>query len=534
MVLWRRWGPEFPHPEDVGVAVLASVALACAALVLWRDAGTRRWPGAAAGWPLLVAAALSVAGWTNLGQFHGSTLVHHWEQFHHVLGAKYFPELGYDGLYVASLAAEATANPGREVQPWVRDLRDDVVIAVDSPTFDAHLIEIRDRFTPARRAAFGLDNQVFLDSNNSSYLEAIRRDHGLNASPTWVAIARLFTAVIPVDAGGLALFGLLDMVLLTGAVGMLWRTFGSRVGALAVVLLGTSYLGRYWWIGGAFLRLDWLAAVIIGICLLERGRFAGAGAALAWAAALRLFPSVFLLGPLIALASQRRWGAIRRLLLGATIAGTLALAAGSLAGRGPGVWLEFADEITRHSGTWLTNNVGLANVVLYGPADLRREFVDFDQPEPWARWQERLDQRLDQRGGVIWLARAALLALFVLACRRVSPTTAAALGMTFIFTATLSTCYYWQMLALLVVLRSARVIHAVMLINLAMFGLHFASPAFEFRYGLFSWILLVFFAVLLVMLRRGSLLGEGDTPPVPVAARTTRPPSPSNRRRRRG
>jgi hypothetical protein len=32
--------------------------------------------------------------------------VNRWDQFHLQLGSKYFPELGYDGLYAASLLAQ--------------------------------------------------------------------------------------------------------------------------------------------------------------------------------------------------------------------------------------------------------------------------------------------------------------------------------------------------------------------------------------------------------------------------------------------
>ncbi len=62
-------------------------------------------------------------------------------------------------------------------------------------------------------------------------------------------------------------------------------TYGSRVGGLALVIFGLGYPWRFDWIGGAFLRLDWFAAVIAGICLLERERPAWAGALLGYAAA---------------------------------------------------------------------------------------------------------------------------------------------------------------------------------------------------------------------------------------------------------
>ena len=41
---------------------------------------------------------------------------------------------------------------------------------------------------------------------------------------------------------------------------------------------------RFDWVGGAFLRQDWLAAVGIGVCMLRRERFALAGALFAYGA----------------------------------------------------------------------------------------------------------------------------------------------------------------------------------------------------------------------------------------------------------
>lgn len=521
-LVWWWWQPSFPMPEDSGVGVLAGVGLITVGLLRWRDSRRDLQP-ARAGGAVLLAAALALLGWTNFGRFHGASFVHHWEQFHHVLGAKYFAELGYDGLYTASLAAEATVRPGQPVQTWVRDLRDDSMIPVESPRFDQHLDAVKRRFSDARRAAFTADHQVFVEQNDANYLRSIRSDHGLNATPTWVFTAQLATAAIPINQESLSWYGSVDLLLLGAALFVVRRTYGGRIAAVVVILLGTSYFGRFWWIGGAFLREDWLAWTIIAICCFERRRWAWGGAALAWAAALRVFPVLFFLGPVAALAQRRNLGALRRLVLGATIAGVLAAAAGSTTGRGFAVWGEFADEISRHSRTWLTNNVGLANTVLYGGADFRRELVDFSLPEPWVVWQEDMDQRRESRAPLIWLAGLVLTGWLIATCRRLDPASAAALSIVVVFALTLSTCYYWQMLALLALLRRPWLWQAVAAFNLVAYAIHFSSPAFELRYGVLSWLLLAFFvAILLVLLRS----------PVNPADPAHEPPRPTRHRRR--
>lgn len=71
-------------------------------------------------------AALGVAAFLNFGALHHQFdrgFVHRWEHFHYHLGSKYFPELGYDGLYVASLAAQHASHPQLPVGRRLRDLR---------------------------------------------------------------------------------------------------------------------------------------------------------------------------------------------------------------------------------------------------------------------------------------------------------------------------------------------------------------------------------------------------------------------------
>jgi hypothetical protein len=67
---------------------------------------------------LAVLAAVSAAAYVNFGAFHGNGLfAHDWEQFHYFLGSKYFAEVGYDGLYVASMGAEMQGRPEGQFQP---------------------------------------------------------------------------------------------------------------------------------------------------------------------------------------------------------------------------------------------------------------------------------------------------------------------------------------------------------------------------------------------------------------------------------
>jgi hypothetical protein len=484
--------------EDVQVAILGAVSAAgVVALIVDLAARAERWRRHARR-ALVALAALAVAAHFNFGAFHGGGLfVHSWEQFHYFLGSKYFPELGYDGLYVASMGAEMVAFPAREHQPFLRDLRSNEVVPTVS--LDLHGLEVRRRFSGRRWAELVQDNAYFVGLD-PGYLSRLRTDHGFNPSPAWTFVARLFSAHRTASAGTARLLAAIDVLLLAGAFVLLFRTYGREVGVLALLVWATGYGWRFYWTGGAFLRQDWLAAVIAGLCLLRRERYGFAGAAFAYAAMVRVFP-VLLLGGLAARAvrdllrgDDTRWA--RRLGLGFALAAALLFAAGSAAGRGPGAWLEFARNLRKHDAAWLTNNVGLKLALLYGPETYERRLLVADHPEPWIRWQAHMS-RIEGERRWLWLGAGGMLAgLALWRSRAARPDQAAASGIALVFGLTALTCYYWGMLAACVVRRPRTTTLALLLLNLAMCALHFASPTYEVRYGgVMSWGLLAFFLV---------------------------------------
>ena len=459
------------------------------------DARGRRKAG-----PLLwITALIAVAAYYNFGSFHSPGYVHHWEQFHYHLGSKYFPELGYDGLYAASMVAQEETRPDLGLQPWVRDLRTNEVEPVAKIL--EHGREVKARFTPARWRSFQADHGHFLQSLAWSYLGGIRMDHGYNPTPTWTFVARLFDTRGATDLDTLILLGLLNPLLLLVLFGFVITTYGSRVGTLSLIVFGLGYPWRFFWIGGAFLRLDWLAAVGVAICLLRRERYRWAGFLLAYAAMVRIFPVLFLLGPGVlavrALVKKEDFGWAWKLAEGFALGTLLCLLAGGFTGRGFGAWEELATNLEKHHGTWLTNNVGLANVVLYDTDTLHRRDVDFSLPEPWLLWQLKMDRLKEERR----LATGALAGLFLLiaaaASWRAERDESVVLGIGAVFTLLLLTCYYWIML-LLVPLRRRPPPHlataVLLLLSVVLCGVHLATPpSFEMIYGVMSWALALLF-----------------------------------------
>ena len=449
-----------------------------------------------AGQLLVFMAVVAVAAYPNFGRFHGRSGIHHWEQFHYFLGSKYFPELRYDGLYVASLAAERELNLGLRSQSHIRDLRTNEVVPARGLT--DHRREVKGRFSPERWKAFVDDTRYFVTGNNYDYLTRIRKDHGYNPTPTWTFTARLLSRFLPASDGSLTALAWVDPLLLAAMFWMIFRTYGSRIGCLALIVFGLGYPWRFDWVGGAFLRQGWLAAVGIAICLIRRERFTLAGSLIAYAAMVRVFPAGFLLGPAVValrdLIGRRPAGWFWRLAAGFGLGIVICLVAGGLTGIGFDAWPQFTQNLQKHHGTWLTNNVGLKNVFLYDRATMNRDDVRWSLPEPWLFWQEKMNRLQAQRRPVMLAASGLFLLLVSAAAWQNRRDQAGGLGIAVAFGVVVLTCYYWVMLLLIPTGRGRWLPTAGWLaLNTGLYALHLLTPSFEMIYGLMSWALLFFF-----------------------------------------
>jgi len=483
---------------DVTTEILIKGGLSLAALIVvaLRHLRPGKLEAERAGPLLIMMAVVSVMAYTNFGRLHGQSGIHHWEQFHYFLGSKYFPEVRYDGLYVASLTAERELNLGIRRQSHVRDLRTNEVIP--STGLDNHMRQVKQRFEPHRWKACVDDTRYFLTTRDYRYITSIRKDHGYNPTPTWTFTARLFSRWLPATDGWLSALAWIDPILLGAMFWMIFRTYGGRVGCLALIVFGLGYPWRFDWVGGAFLRQDWLAAVGMSICLMRRERFGLAGGLIAYATMVRVFPGGFLVGPAVIavryLLHRRPAGWFLRLAAGFAIGILACVLAGSLTGIGFDAWPEFSHNLEKHHDTWLTNNVGLKNVLLYDRATVTRADVRWNLPEPWLVWQEKMNRLQSQRRPLLLTASGALLLMTIGAAWRSRRDQAAVLGIAVAYGVVVLTCYYWVMLLLVPMGRGRWMPTAGWLaINAGLYGLHLLTPSFEMIYGVMSLALLVFF-----------------------------------------
>ena len=488
-----RWPGAVPPAEPTQYPIKGAAGLMVVALLaLAHFSGLRRSKKLRL-WIFALAALVGVVSYSNFGSFHYSGFAKQHEMFHYFLGSKYFPELGYDGLYAASVAAQRERDVDLPVRRIIRDLRTNQIVPTAS--VEPHVIEVVHRFTPERWRRFVSDHHQFVLSH-TRYINGVRIDHGYNPSPTWTFVGRLLSGKLTNTRPTLVFLACLDVVLLIAMFTVVFRSYGIRIGTLSLAIFCVGYGWRLNFIGGSFLRADWLAASVIGFCMLKRERYALAGDLFGYATAVRIFPAFFLMGPAVLAARQlvRRekpaWAL--RLAAGFAVVMLLGLFAGSLTGRGAQAWPEFADNIRLHQRTWPPNRVGLDNVILNAPALFEHGLAEPSLPHPQPGSPD-----VPGLGSGVPL-KIALLLLLVLAMWQASLAQAAAMGIAAIFILTPLGCYYWVMLLALPLATGTALSFGLLLLSTGMYGVHvlyddpflrFAIKSLGLTVLLLGWIL---------------------------------------------
>jgi hypothetical protein len=340
-------------PEGIDRSLLElRIALAAAGLALFAAGVRLRGRGAAEASTsvrrvlLGVVALASVAANYNLFVWTG---LHRHELYHYYLGSKYFPELGYFDLYRCSVEAVAGAGPLPAALEEITDLHKKQRRPAAEVMAASAAQPCATAFAPERWAAFRGDVEGFRAWMGERTWIGVLRDHGYNPSPAWTLFGRTLASLVPPTPSGLWLLARLDLLLLAAAFAVLAWAFGGEAACLAAIAWGTCGHTRYQWTGDAMLRQLWLAASLAGVALLRKGRVAAAGALLALATLERVFPGAFLLGfgareLAYWLRERRATAELWRFMAGAAVASALVVAsATAVAGRGPAVWIEFAE-----------------------------------------------------------------------------------------------------------------------------------------------------------------------------------------------
>jgi xanthosine utilization system XapX-like protein len=247
------------------------------------------------------------------------------------------------------------------------------------------------------------------------------------------------------------LLGWLDLLLMLGLWLFVWQTFGHRTAAMGLLLWAAPPL-VFDYLAGSFLRWDWLFALGMAACFLQRQRPALAGAFLGYAVATKIFPLFFgvglLLRELYVLARTRRpspgsW----RLLVGALASGAawVAIAAAMF---GPGAWVEYAQRIqVAQLEKFYSIQYSLKTVYLQVVAGNPTLWSQTLFPGQLRQAQPEVD--IGQYAVGFLLARLAFTWLVAQLARRATEVEAFLLGPLLVFTWLTVNMYYWNMLGLL-------------------------------------------------------------------------------------
>jgi hypothetical protein len=342
--------PASPEAELDRSLLALRVVLALAGLALFTSGVLRRRRGESepnGSLRRLLLGAVAVAAFAANFNLFVWTGLHRHELYHYYLGSKYFPELGYFGLYVCSVQAAEDDGFASARLRELTDLRTKQRKLAPDVLADAR--PCRSDFTPERWSAFRTDVGAFRAWMGDPLWIGVLRDHGYNPSPAWTLFGRSIATLVPATPTGLWLIAKLDLVLLLALGGVLAASFGFEALCLAAIAWGTCGHTRYQWTGDAFLRQLWLALAFVGLAMLRRGRPAAGGALLAVATLERVFPGAFLLG--FGAREVAHWLRHRaaspelwRFAGGAAAAASLVLLLATWsAGRGVAAWTEFAE-----------------------------------------------------------------------------------------------------------------------------------------------------------------------------------------------
>ena len=448
--LVASWPVDTPY-VDLARAVAAAVACSVVLRLGFRPESAQK--------PLSMAllaamAAFSVLTFYNFGhpQFYDAaqrkpTYVHTWDMRVYFPAVKYVHELGYDGVYLASVKAYAEERLGDSLDPIgdirLRDLRDYEMRTVRELSDEIHAV--KDRFTPERWDEFRRDMSYFWKAmGRSAYLDSLR-DHGGNATPAWLLPAYWIFRTADASESTFLWTALLDPLLLLLFFLVAWRSFGLQTALVCMVAYGATSVyqfGSNW--GGSTLRSDWMVLIGLGVCALKSRHLMLAGMLLGWAAMIRAFPALalaFLAVPvgwklIEALRasptegeSKRAWAELVPLFkIGAGVV-VIVIALGALSTSTFGwdkSWGAWSQKISMHANRPNVNHLGLTALVSFDPDNLWHNLRKRgENPELWG---PRTAQTMKDRRWIIIAGMILYTALAVLACRGLRLSDAAVVG----------------------------------------------------------------------------------------------------------
>ncbi len=444
--VFPRAGIDFDTAKQLNLLI----ALSAVGLLAWRWAVP---VASASRFSLLVATALfALLNYCHFFAFHGQrSFVHLHDVAHYFLGSKYFGELRYDGLYTAMVRAEAELYRNQFRASEARDLV--TYQLVHTGSLLAASERVKGRFSPARWHEFQQDVKYFRERLEPDHYALLLRDHGFNATPFWALVGgTLAHAVGQANDRSLLLLSLLDPLLLLGLFVAIGWVFGAPTALFAVIYFSLAFGATFGWTGGAFFRYGWLFGVVLSVSCIKRQRPVWAGAFLAWATLLRIFPAAFAVPLLLrAVWDVKEHGAITpprwRFLMSFAVFGLFFFVVTALLPDGLSSWHGFRVNTERQIENISPNVIGVTQLMFQGAGS-----AALVTQEELATIGEQRQQVYHWQLATVFLATLIFLAI---ASRRLRDSEAAVAGILLLFTGLNLAAYYYVFLLLLILVNRA-------------------------------------------------------------------------------
>ncbi len=290
---------------------------------------------------------------------------------YYYLNSKYFDELGYSELYPAMLLADEEAGNRLSFINSYRDL----YTYEEVPREKIYDSKVKYEFSRQRWQQFKDDVDYLVGHNISGGWGYFFIDHGYNAPPTWTIIGGTLSNLVPVEK--LKWITSIDILLVAAMFVVIFKVFGLNALIYSLLFFVVTFSGRWPILGQALLRFDWLAALVVAMAMLKKERYGLAGGLIMFASLSRIFPVLFfipygfyILFQVIKDKKIDKFG--HSFMLGA---GTvfLFLLITTLLFLGWPSFIESAETLQRHSHTYSSHRVGLADALFFRFETTREE-----------------------------------------------------------------------------------------------------------------------------------------------------------------
>lgn len=386
--------------------------------------------------------------------------------YHYYVATKYFREVGYSGLYEATVIADREDDPsGFDPNAYVRDLRNN-----ESLRTRGEVLEERERilapFSQERWREFRRDIDFFRSYHPPVWhSSAIQTDHGYNGTPLTTVVLGLIGNYAPVELPTfIGVIKWLDLYLLLLVTAVIGRLQGWQRALTFLFFWLVNPLNDYDLVGGGYLRYNYFFTLTLAILFFQERKLAWSGFFFALSSLFRIFPAFFF-GGLVAhhLIRRDRRSLLERnrgLYLSFMLTSILTLGATSLITTPSGeiAWSAFYQRMGAHAPFHAINLIGLKYPFSYSyersfysnHPDLPETDASFQQEN--AYWVEVVQRTFQQRKGWYYLSAASLLALALLFLRRAAEEEAIFFGIVVSFALLFMGQYYYCMLSLVPVI----------------------------------------------------------------------------------